>query len=175
MYFVKNIKKVYTIYMSSITKKPNALTIAYYLVNKANSEKSPITNKKLQKLLYYMQAWSIAVRNKKIFDDKIEAWIHGPAIREVYLEFKEFGANPIIKKVDAKKIKGIDTETKELMEKVWIVYSKYDAPYLEYLTHSESPWQDARKGLEADISSNNEISFESMRSFYKNKLVAKTK
>lgn len=160
--------------MNSIAKKINALAVAEYLIDKANKENRPITNKKLQKLLYYVQAWSIAIRNKKIFDDKIEAWIHGPAIREVYLAFKEFGASPISKKVSSKIINGIDQDIKKFIDDVWSIYSKYDAPYLEHLTHSESPWQDARKGLEADISSNNEISFDSMRSFYKAKLVAKT-
>jgi uncharacterized phage-associated protein len=76
-------------------KEVKALSVADYLLYKANKESRPITNKKLQKILYYIQAWSLAVRDKKVFDDKIEAWIHGPAIREVYLNFKEFGAAPI--------------------------------------------------------------------------------
>ena len=53
--------------MRSVAKKINALIVADYLIDRANKESIPITNKKLQKLLYYVQAWSIAVRNKKIF------------------------------------------------------------------------------------------------------------
>ena len=149
------------------SQKPlKALQVADYLILKAQQDGKSITNKKLQKLLYYTQAWSSAIRNKKIFDDKIEAWIHGPAIREVYLQYKDFGATPILKKISEEMIKGIPLETRAFIDQVWSVYAKYDAPYLEHLTHSEGPWQIARQGLEPHISSENEITFESMRNYY---------
>ncbi len=74
--------------------KLSGQNIAEYFLWKASNESRPVTNKKLQKLLYYAQAWSLVLRDKKLFDDKIEAWIHGPAIRKVYLGYKEFGFNP---------------------------------------------------------------------------------
>lgn len=152
--------------------KITASVLAEYLILKSQKENNPITNKKLQKLLYYIQAWSLALRDEKIFDDKIEAWIHGPAIREVYLEYKDFGADPIKKEIDAKKINDlVDADTKKLIESVWKVYAKYDGLYLEMLTHSENPWQKARQGLEAHEISTNEISVDDMRSFYKSKVV----
>ncbi|MSU55302.1 MAG: DUF4065 domain-containing protein [Candidatus Taylorbacteria bacterium] len=159
-------------YMQPMTsQKPiNALMVADYILLKAKQEGKPITNKKLQKLLYYTQAWSAALQNKKLFDDRIEAWIHGPAVKSVYLAYKEFGAEPIVKNVTSEMVKGLPKEATSIIDQVWSIYSKYDAPYLEYLTHSEEPWQKARQGLEPHIVSENEITFESMRNFYKQKL-----
>lgn len=143
-----------------------AQQIARYFIYLANRESKPITNKKLQKLLYYSQAWAVAGLNKKLFNDKIEAWIHGPAIRDVYLEYKDFGANPINTPVNEQDISLIQPEDKKLLDEVWSVYGKFDAAYLEQLTHSEMPWQEARQGLEANTSSENEIKLDSMKSYY---------
>lgn len=144
--------------------------VADYLLLKAQQEDKAITNKKLQKLLYYTQAWSAAIKNQKIFEDRIEAWIHGPAIKSVYLEYQKFGSSPIKKEIDENRLESIPVETRKFIDEVWNVYAKYDAGYLEYLTHSESPWQIARGTLEPHISSSAEITFESMRDFYREKL-----
>lgn len=151
-------------------KTLNALQVADYLILKAQKDKEPITNKRLQKMLYYVQAWSVAVKNEAVFNNKIEAWIHGPAIKEVYLEYKNFGANPIEKNVTEEMVKDIPVDVRNFIDEVWSVYSKYDTPYLEYLTHSEEPWQIARKGIESHVSSENEISIDSMKVFYQRKL-----
>jgi uncharacterized phage-associated protein len=155
-------------------KKPvDALLVADYLLFKGKQEGKEISNKKLQKLLYYTQAWSLGLKGKPIFEDKIEAWVHGPAIKDVYLEYQKFGANPIEKEISEEVINRIPAEDRAVIDDVWSVYSKYDANYLEYLTHSEKPWQDARAGLEPHLSSENEITAESMQKFYSD--LAKTK
>ena len=148
------------------TKPVDALLIADYILFKAKQEGKEITNKKLQKLLYYVQAWSLALKGEKIFDDKIEAWIHGPAIKTVYLEYQKFGANAIQKDVSEEIVNKIPKDSLAVIDDVLGLYSKYEADYLEYLTHSEEPWQKARNGLEPHISSENEITPESMREFY---------
>jgi len=160
--------------LMSHQKTTSALQIADYLILKAKTEGVPMTNKRLQKLLYYVQAWSAALKNEKVFSERIEAWIHGPAIKEVYFEYRKFGADPIKKDVTQEMVSEISTETKNLIDEVWSVYSKYDTAYLEYLTHSETPWQIARQGLEPHISSEKEITFESMRDFYSKLKIAKT-
>jgi uncharacterized phage-associated protein len=150
--------------------KVSALKLADYLLYKGQAEGVEITPKKLQKLLYYVQAWSAAINDKKVFEDRIEAWIHGPAIKEVYAAFQQFGGKPILKEVAESAINEIPQEVRDFVDKVWSVYSGFDGNYLEYLTHSEDPWKDARKGIEPYISSDNEITYESMRSFYGAKL-----
>lgn len=148
----------------------NAQQIAEYFLWKARGENKAVTNKKLQKLLYYAQAWSLVLRNKKLFSNKIEAWVHGPAVREVYFEYRKFGFGPITESINDETIAKIPGEIKKFLDQVWAVYGKRDAAYLEYLSHSETPWQKAREGLEPHIGSENEISLQEMKKFYSSKL-----
>lgn len=160
-------------YIKNMSKKLPPIDIniiADYFLYKGQEAGKPITNKKLQKLLYYSQAWSLVIRKDKLFKNKIEAWVHGPAVREVYLEYKKFGFNPITKDVDISEFKKISPEAKKLLDEVWSVYGKLDADYLELLAHSEKPWQDAREGLQSYEISENEITPEAMKNFYEEKL-----
>lgn len=65
------------------------------IANTDSNQGETISNLKLQKLLYYMQGFFIAVFDKKLFDDTIEAWQYGPVVRNAYLHFKDFGSNSI--------------------------------------------------------------------------------
>lgn len=151
------------------TKNPSALDVGKYFIHLANQDKKAITNKKLQKLVYYSQAWSLVLNDKKLFKDHIEAWVHGPAVRSLYVKYKNFGFSPIVEEVDVSSIK-LSKGDKELLGEIWNVYGKLDAGYLEMLTHSEKPWQDARSGLQSYENSENEITPKSMKSFYSEKL-----
>ncbi len=155
--------------MSGHTKILKALDVGRYFIYLANQEKEPITNKKLQKLVYYSQAWSLVLNGNKLFKEPIEAWVHGPAVRSLYVEYKKFGFNSINEEIDEASIK-ITTKGRELLDEIWKVYGKLDAGYLEMLTHSEQPWQEARSGLQGSENSDNEISTKVMKSFYSTKL-----
>ncbi len=148
----------------------NANLVADYFLYKGQQDNKPISNKKLQKLLYYSQAWSLVIRNHKLFNEKIEAWVHGPAVRQVYLEYKKFGFNPIVKEIQSNEFDGLRPDVKKLLDEVWSVYGKFDAGYLEQLTHSEKPWQDARDGVQAHENSENGVTPKSMKSFYAQKM-----
>lgn len=156
--------------MSMAPKKISALSIAEYFIDKSNKEGKVITNKKLQKLVYYAQAWSLVLNNKKIFDEKIEAWVHGPAVKSIYVKYKNFGFSAIKKEADVSIIKTIPSSLQKVLDSVWFVYGNLDANYLEMLTHSEKPWQEAREGLQSSENSENEISLITMKAFYSKKL-----
>lgn len=143
--------------------------VGEYFIYLANQEKKPITNKKLQKLVYYAQAWFLVLNNNKLFNERIEAWVHGPTVRSLYVQYKEFGFNPIQKTVNLEDIK-IPKKIKEFLNEIWKVYGKFDAGYLEMLTHSEKPWQEAREGLQLFEGSDNQISLKTMRDYYLKKL-----
>ena len=110
------------------------------------------------------------LQNKELFKENIEAWVHGPAIRSVYLEYKRFGFEPIAKRIGQQNLNRIPKDIQDFLNQVWAVYGKYDAAYLEHLTHSEDPWQKAREGIEPHVGSENIISLKSMRVFYSSKL-----
>ncbi|MEI7810327.1 MAG: type II toxin-antitoxin system antitoxin SocA domain-containing protein [bacterium] len=147
-----------------------ASKIADYLLIKSKKEGVPITNKRLQKLLYYIQAWHLAINKKPIFEDRIEAWIHGPAIRSIYEEYKSFVASPIVKEVDPKISDDLGVTNINFIDRIVKAYSIYDTATLEYMTHAEEPWKIARQGIEANESSSNEITQDSMKIYYSNRL-----
>lgn len=158
--------------MTTNTKKPTALSVAEFFINKANKEKSPITNKKLQKLLYYSQVWSLVINDEKLFSDKIEAWVHGPAIPMVYRKYKMFEFNPIQQDL-SKSLFEFTQKQLSLLENIWSVYGKYDAEYLEALSHSELPWQEAREDSSVSKPSKNVINLDTAKQFYASKLKSK--
>lgn len=156
--------------MTSPSRKTlKAKDVARYFLYLANQEGRPITNKKLQKLVYYAQAWSLALNNKKLFNEPIEAWVHGPAIRSLYVQYKKFGFDPIQEEIKPDSIK-VSGKAKELLDTVWRAYGKLDAGYLEMLTHSEEPWREAREGLQGSESSGNKISLRRMKSYYSERI-----
>src|SRR5208337_5606073 len=58
--------------------------VAAYILKKLG----PLTTWKLQKLVYYSQAWSLVWDEKPLFSARIEAWANGPVIRELYREHR---------------------------------------------------------------------------------------
>lgn len=143
-------------------------TIASYFIVLSNLKKRPVSNKKLQKLLYYSQAWNLVFNDAPLFKEDIEAWVHGPAVREIYTKYKKFGFNPIPSS-EIKNDLGL-IEEKELLNEIWRVYGKFDGDYLEVLTHEEWPWREARGELEANTLSDAIISLKTMKDFYSEKL-----
>lgn len=128
-----------------------------------------ISNKKLQKLLYYVQAWTLVLYSKKAFDEDIEAWVHGPAIPNVYRVYKDFAFNPIPVAMAAS-VNTMDDDVKSVVKDVLEVYGKYDADYLETLTHTEQPWQEARGNQKPFETSKSVISTSSMKAYYGQRL-----
>jgi len=123
-----------------------------------------ITHLKLQKLVYYAQAWALVLIDKPLFDEDFEAWAHGPVARVVYDAFKHHGFNPINDPSDA--VPEFDEEALTVLNEVQRVYGERSAKRLEDLTHNERPWLDARGGLPDEAKCETIISKESMKEFY---------
>jgi len=121
-----------------------------------------LTNLKLQKLLYYAQAWNLVFTDQRLFHEDIEAWVHGPVVPAVFREFKCYQWNPI----DERGVKPTDEHTASLLSEVIRVYGKFTATQLERLTHQEPPWVEARGGLPPDAPSKNMICTARMKSYY---------
>lgn len=158
--------------MNDNLKLVSAKEVADYFIWKSNNSvpPRPITNKKLQKLVYYSQAWFLAIKSSVLFPEKIEAWVHGPVVRELYFNFRLFNSSPIVKEISFDLIDKIPSDIKKFLDDVWSIYGKFDSGYLETLTHSESPWQEAREGLAVDEISENEINIDSIKKYYSSKL-----
>ena len=148
----------------------NVLRIAEYFLHKANEKGKQLTNKKIQKLVYYAQVWSMVINEERLFSEDIEAWVHGPVVPSLYKHFKGFGFNPVTLTNTAEDQRNLSHEQLQLLDEVWDVYGKYDAEYLEVLTHSELPWQKARENISEVEHSDSVIDMETAKTFYTEKM-----
>lgn len=137
--------------------------VSDFFVHKSFQEGRPITNKKVQKLAYYAQAWNLVFNDSVLFNDPIEAWIHGPAVRTLYAKYKKYGYMGIAKNPNEP---SFAPRIQNVLSDVWEVYGKYDADYLEVLSHTEQPWLAARGEAEKDQRTEVVIDIEIMKRFY---------
>lgn len=73
-----------------------AIDVARYFLALADEEAGDlVSNLKLQKLLYYAQGFHLAMTGRPLFDEPIQAWMHGPVVPAVYHAFKVYGSGPI--------------------------------------------------------------------------------
>ena len=81
-----------------------AAKVAEYIIYEAQKREKPVTNIKLQKLLYFAQGVYLAKNNKLAFEDNIIAWKYGPVVKDIYCKYSLYGAEPIItvEKYDSK-------------------------------------------------------------------------
>lgn len=74
----------------------NAVTLSKYILSKCTEDASPVSNLQLQKILYYIQEYALQHLSRPLFEEKIQAWMFGPVVKEVYDEYKSYGSNEII-------------------------------------------------------------------------------
>ena len=125
------------------------------------------THKQLQKLCYYAQAWHCALLGEPLFDEEIQAWIHGPVCPKLYAQYAVWGWAPI--KRIRKKNFNFSPETLSVLRAVYNTYAKFTGEQLEALTHSESPWREARGNLKPYEPSEAIIPVENMKKYYAEK------
>ena len=133
--------------------------------------KGNMSNKKIQKLCYYAEAWSLTLLDQDIADhSEFEAWVHGPVNRTLYQIYDGYGWN-LLTITNYEEVKSrlellFSSEQVEVLEAVWDTYGEYGADQLEALTHTERPWLEQRTGLGKFESSHNVISSTTMKEYY---------
>jgi uncharacterized phage-associated protein len=140
-----------------------AQDIARHIVLFFQEAGDPVTNLKLQKLLYYVQGWHLALRNDVAFPDRLEAWVHGPVQPGVYGAYKHYRWNPIAEEV-AKP--NLDADLVELINAVLESYGTDSGYELEVRSHGETPWLEARGDLVPDAESNAVLKRDTMKAFF---------
>lgn len=133
---------------------------------------SQMSNKKLQKICYYIYSWHLAIFQVPIADVEFEAWVHGPVSPTIYNLYKRYGWNEIPKYIG---FLPIEEDVLRFANCVCDYYSQFTADELETMTHLELPWKNARKGTKSYESSKNVISNEDIMVCYSNKSELKEK
>ncbi len=123
----------------------DAIEIAKYIIFYCYNNGYPISNLKLQKLLYFAQAKFLVDANKSCFDNQIEAWDYGPVVPDVYRKYRIYGGLNIPYIDSNNRSNNISDEDKGYLDDILKDASKCSASKLVNITHQQSPWIDARK------------------------------
>ncbi len=135
--------------------------VATYIMEKI----SRCTTMKLQKLLYYCQAWYLVWNERPLFSERIEAWANGPVIRELY----QFHKGLYIISASDIPLGNPDRLTNDQKSDIDIVLNAYGGKSSQWLidqTHREAPWQNARRGLAPSERGHVVISLQEMADYY---------
>lgn len=123
----------------------------------------------LQKILYFIEGFSLALLDKNILTSSPEAWIHGPVYKEIYNRFSHYSYHTIEKEEFSKykSLEYFDDKEQELMLNVIKNFGCYSGKILEAMTHETEPWLQARGSLGELDSSDYEISELDMKKYFK--------
>ena len=141
--------------------------IADFFLSRANPEVGDLlSNLKLQKLCYYGAGVISAIRGNPaypLFEDRIEAWQHGPVVPAIYGRFKHHGAGPI-PYPDGFDEEDIAQRDRTVLDNVYDFYGQYSAWKLRNMTHDEAPW------IEAFARADKVITNDELREFFINEV-----
>ena len=120
---------------------------------------------KLQKLVYYSQAWHLVWREEELFGENFESWANGPVVRELY------NLHRGMFKVDTDSFtqgnsNNLTDDQKDTIDRVLKFYGDKTGQWLSNLTHKETPWRESRGSLEPMENCNNIITQASIAEYY---------
>lgn len=152
--------------------------VSHYIIVYSNKKDYGVSNLKLQKLLYFVQAFFLINDCPPCFDEKIEAWDFGPVVPEIYREYKRYGGMDIptidyYVKFDKKNIWNteriyyediISDDDKEMIQAVVDKFAHCSATFLVNLTHNQDPWINAYVNGQRD-----EITKEDIKRYFEQK------
>jgi uncharacterized phage-associated protein len=118
---------------------------------------------KLQKLVYYCQAWHLVWDEEPLFPDRIEAWANGPVVPALYREHRGQFSVATWSRGDSSRLTHAQIET---IEAVLEGYGDRPGQWLSDLTHQERPWREARQGLAPGERGSREITKAAMAEYY---------
>ena len=133
----------------------SAAAVANRFLRLAWNDGKEITPLKMQKLVYFAHGWHLALVDRPLLSETIQAWQFGPVISSLYQAFKHFGAKPIQAEAMVVTQYGylpaeLEREAQSAEEaevagavigRVWDQYGKLTASQLTTMTHSQdSPW-----------------------------------
>ena len=133
--------------------------VASYILEKQGQ----MTTWKLQKLVYYCQAWSLVWDDDEMFPEEVEAWANGPVVRELYEIHR---GKYRVGRLPAGNSDALDDRQRSTVNAVLKFYGDKSPQWLSDLTHMEDPWKLARRGMPDGIRGDSVVSKESLSEYY---------
>ncbi|WP_419847654.1 Panacea domain-containing protein [Candidatus Poriferisocius sp.] len=137
----------------------NVNDVAAYVLSKQGK----MSTMKLQKLLYYCQAWHLVWDEEPLFDADFQAWANGPVVYEIYDQHRGCFS---VDEWESGDPHNVPQQAAGIIDDVLADYGSLAGHQLSRLTHSEDPWRDARGDLGASERSGQTIGKERIRDYY---------
>lgn len=164
------------------TGNTSILKFAEWILQWSNQKGIPFSHLKLQKILYYCQAWHLVFFDKMNLYSEAEipeAWSNGPVFRKIYDKYKDNQrSSPLVREVIEDKMffhsqydLGLNSSQLQLIENVLNNYGAMSDEKLVYLTHVELPWNEARAECMPFATCTQPISLNTMHNYYKSRLI----
>lgn len=145
----------------------NPLAIGREFVELAEKNGGTLTPLQLIKLVFLAHGWMLAIHDRILIDEPVEAWRYGPVIPSLYQEIKHFKDGPVSKKALERNFKPLDEKELDIISQTYDIYGKFSGTQLSTLTHEPgSPWEIAIKKRV------NVIDDDHIRQYYKKELIS---
>ncbi|MBV2235580.1 MAG: DUF4065 domain-containing protein [Sterolibacterium sp.] len=142
--------------------------LADYLLKKAHQHTGANLNlMKLGSLVYYAEAWSLAVFDRELVNEELQAWDHGPVFPSLWEKLSSKGWNALTANELDDCATTLDEDTRGLLDDVWQAYGEFSQTELGKMIKQDGPWKAARRGLPDWDLSKRPIKRDGMAQFYK--------
>lgn len=126
-----------------MTMPHDSRKIANRLISIADEDHGSMSIMRLLKFAYLAHGWTLAIIDKPLVNDHVQAWKYGPVIPSIYYAFRPYGVYrlppiPLVKEVEEIKI---DDKIDDLLISVYDLYKHLSDSQLSELTHMKGgPW-----------------------------------
>ena len=139
----------------------DARAVSNHLLDLAERDGKKISPMKMQKLVYNAHGLCLAIYDRPLIDESVQAWTFGPVVQSLYHEFKKYGSGDITAKATKFDFTGpkfsyrivtpsirdncenpqLTAQSIDLLEAVWETFGGLSAVQLSNLTHEPgTPW-----------------------------------
>lgn len=125
----------------------SALAVANAFIELSQKDNTPLTNMKLQKLVYFAHGFALALNQDGLFREPVRAFQWGPVISDLYNAVKQYGSHSITERISLPPgeasivLSDSSNPATQIVTMVWQKYGKFSAAQLSTVTHkANTPW-----------------------------------
>jgi Uncharacterized phage-associated protein len=119
----------------------DARVVANEFLRIASQSGRRLTNMQLQKLVYIAHGYTLAILSKPLVWQSVEAWRHGPVIKDLYYSLREYGAGIVTQPIPILSSDSLSETHRKILATVEDAYGRFTGPQLSTMTHKPgTPW-----------------------------------
>lgn len=124
----------------------DARSLANEIIKRTLADGGEITHLKVQKLVYYCEAWMLAIHGRSIIRQDVQAWQYGPVIDDLYYSLRHHKKAPITELIARASNVELDNDESDIVSRVYTQYGAKSAYNLSAMSHlKDSPWDITRR------------------------------